>query len=421
MSKYLPILKEQFKNFCSREQLTIRRDIMNQIDRYVKPPHAIIVSGLRRVGKSTLLSQIAKQFYNQSEYYFINFEAGDFIGLKAEDFNSLHADLIQLFGERKVFFLDEIQNITGWETFARELIDNGYKLFITGSNASLLSRELGTKLTGRHLDIELFPFSFQEYLKFNNFDIESMGKIWTITEEAKVKRHLMKYLKKGGIPDELKYPESNIAEQIYADVLHRDVIVRHGIDSVAAIKELAFYLISNIARPLSYNKLRQQLMLGSVNTVKNFVSFLENSWLIGTINKFAYSVKTQQIAAKKIYGIDTGLIQKVAFKATSDTGRLLENLVFLELKRRKQSPYYYICATGGEVDFYLREENALIQVTQSLSEDSTFNRDLKAIKDARDELKSKNTQILVLDDVQKFPKKIDGIKIVPIYKWLLNK
>ena len=373
------LLIEQFQTFWRRDT-GIERDQLVELERAAPLPHAVIISGLRRAGKSTLLAQLAHRL-GEDKFYYVNFEDERFLGFAADDANDLYGLLVELFGERGIFVVDEIQNVPGWEHFVRRFMEMGLKFYITGSNASLLSRELGTRLTGRYVPLELFPFSFAEFLRFRDYLVPDLSRQTTV-DAARLQGYLGEYLRLGGIPEPLKYPELPLARTLYDDVLYRDIATRYRIDDVRALKELAFYLMSNPSAAISFNKLKEQLRLGSVNTVKNYVEYLEQSWLIFTTNVYDFSVKRQQIAAKKVYGIDTGLVSAVGFSFLPNTGRLLENLVFLALRRRTREIYYYAAAGGNEVDFYLPESRALIQVSQSLAQPATREREVRALTDA---------------------------------------
>ena len=244
-------------------------------------------------------------------------------------------------------------------------MEMGFKFYITGSNASLLSRELGTRLTGRYVPIELFPFSFHEFLKFRGLPAPDLQRM-TTTDKGALKAALGAYLQMGGIPEALKYPEVPLLRSLYDDVLYRDIATRYHLEAVTVLKELAFYLMSNPAGLVSFNKLKEQFHLGSVNTIKSYIDYMENSWLVFTLNRYDFSVKRQQIAPKKIYCIDSGLSNAVGFGFSPNTGKLLENLVFLTLRQHAREIFYYTTPSGYEVDFYLPEEQQLVQVTQNL-------------------------------------------------------
>jgi len=229
------------------------------------------------------------------------------------------------------------------------------------------------------------------------------------------------YIVSGGIPDSLKYPELEIHKTLYDDVLYRDIATRYKLDNVKSLKELAFYLISNVSTLISFNKLKQLLKLGSVNTVKSYIDYLESSWLFFVVNKYAYSVKEQQIAAKKIYGIDTGLIGSVGFSFSGNKGKLIENAVYLQLRRKRQDIYYYKTVQGYEVDFFLPKENAFIQVSQHFGLPETQERELRAIAIAVQEQKKAATYIVITEsDKQTLNREGLRIQVVPLYEWLLK-
>ena len=216
------LLLEQKEEFL-RSDLGTTREKLVEIKTYKNTPFPVVISGLRRAGKSTLLAQLAHSFYQDGEYFFVNFEDERFLSFTVSDFTKLHELLIELFGDRKIFLLDEIQNIEGWERFVNRMAKGGYKFYITGSNASLLSKELGTKLTGRYLPVELFPFSFSEYLRFNKITLPDLTRLTTI-KRGMLKNAFLKYLKNGGIPQALQYPELPIHKTIYDDIINRKKI-----------------------------------------------------------------------------------------------------------------------------------------------------------------------------------------------------
>ena len=412
------MLLEQFQAFW---QLSpgIERTQLAEVERAAPLPHAVIISGLRRVGKSTLLAQLAHRL-GEDQFYYVNFEDDRLISFQAEDANDLYQGLLELFGERKIFIVDEVQNIPGWEHFVRRFMDMEFKFYITGSNASLLSRELGSRLTGRYVPIELFPFSFREFLHFRQIPIPDLNRLTTI-DLARLQQALGEYLRLGGIPDPLKYPELPLLRTLYEDVLYRDIATRYRVEEVRALKELAFYLMSNPTGQVSFNKLKEQFRLGSVNTIKNYIEYLENSWLIFTLNVYDYSVKRQQIAPKKVYPIDPGLANVVGFSFSPNTGKLLETAAFLALRRQTKEIYYYTTPASYHLDFYLPETRQLIQVSQHIDNPATREREVRALFDAMQALKVEES--LILADVNANPIQENGftIQIRSLAEWLLDR
>jgi len=411
------MLLEQQQTFWLRET-GVERKRLGEIERAMPLPHAVVISGLRRAGKSTLLAQFAHRL-GEERFYYVNFEDDRFLGFQSEDANDLYQLLVELFGERKVFIIDEIQNITGWERFVRRFMDQGIKFFITGSNTSLLSRELGTRLTGRYIAVELFPFSFTEFLRFKGYNIPDLTRLTTI-ETAQLQQALNEYLSLGGIPEPLKYPDLPLRRTLYDDILYRDIATRYRIEEVRALKELAFFLMSNPASQVSFNKLKEQFRLGSVNTIKNYIEYMENSWLIFTMNVYDYSVKRQQIAAKKVYSIDTGLVNAIGFSFSPNTGKLMENAAFLALRRKAHEIYYYTIPAGFEVDFYLPESGQLIQVAQSMDNPVTREREIRALTDGMSVLGLSSGLILTDSKSQTITRDRFTITIRSLAGWLLE-
>ena len=389
--------------------------------RYASLPHAVVVSGVRRSGKSTLLNQVIGAFYKKGVYY-LNFEDERLVDFNVEDFNHLYELFLELYGDKKVFFFDEVQNVAQWEVFVRRMQGKGCKFFITGYNASLLSKELGTKLTGRNISIELFPFSFMEFLSFKGFQLSKNGLSLT-TERAALKKHFAEYLQHGGMPEYLKYRDASLLKRAYEDILYRDIVARYGIKQVKPLRELGLYLLSNIAGTFSYNNLKNILGVGSMNTIKSYADFMENSYLIFLVSKFSYSLKEQFVALKKIYCIDNGLAESVAFQFSKNKGKFLENLVFLELRRKSSEIYYYKTANNLEVDFLIKsgkKELKLIQVADNLDNEKTRRREVNALVRAMDELKLKSSLILTEDTEEEIALEGKLITVKPAYKWLLG-
>jgi len=411
------MLLEQMNFFWQRDT-GIERERLVDLTRAAHLPHALIVSGMRRVGKSTLLAQMAHRLGPET-FYYLNFEDERLIGFQAQDANDLYQMLVEIIGERKIFILDEIQNVPGWEHFVRRFMDLGFKFYITGSNASLLSRELGTRLTGRYVPVELFPFSFREFMQFRQINLPDVLRLTTL-EKASLNSALDDYLQAGGIPDALKYPELPILRTLYDDVLYRDIAARYQLSGVETLRELAFNLISNPAGLVNYNKLKEQYRLGSVNTIRSYVANMENSWLLFTSRLYDYSLKRQQIAPKKMYSIDTGMVNAVGFSFSPNRGKLMENLVFLSLRRTNNEIYYYLTPSGYEVDFFLPKQQQLIQVTQHLSNPVTRERELRALEDAANALNVRNLLILSDEGEDDFIRAGLSIQVRSIATWLLE-
>ena len=303
---------------------------------------AILITGIRRCGKSTFLNQVLKK---QKKGYYLNLEDPRLEGFELSDFNKVETILNEIYGVGGVYFFDEIQNIEKWEKFVRYLIDKKEKVVITGSNASLLSRELGTKLTGRHLQLELFPFSYQEFL-----DLKKKSPSVDSFEE---------YFNLGGFPEYLKKEDPAILHELLSDVVMKDIAIRFGIKNTNMLNKIVIYLISNAGKEFSYNSIKNMLEIKSVQSVIDYVSYLENTYLIFTIPRFSYSYKQQQVNPKKVYSIDNGFSSSNSASFSQDKGKMLENMAFLGLRRRFRDIFYF--QDKVECDFVIKEKEKIFQ------------------------------------------------------------
>ena len=417
----LEIVEEQALMLSSASDGYLRH-ALQEIQGAIRSKQIVVITGIRRSGKSTLLQQILKKSFHGKAFYF-SFEDERLLHFTAEDFNVLYEALVEFYGEQHTFFLDEVQNVSHWELFVRRLHDRGMKIFITGSNATLLSQELSTRLTGRTIPYELYPFSFCEFVEFTKPTLKEKSPTTAVTRGT-FSRAFQEYLHLGGIPYYVLNREKSFLIQLYENILYRDIISRYKLDDEKTMRELSLYLISNIASLYAYNRLKGLLHLGSMNTVKNYIQYLENTYLFFSLKRFCYSLKQQQLAPKKIYCIDSALIDALSFKFSDNEGHLLENIVFLELKRKQHEVYYFHCENGQEVDFVVREGVAitqLIQVCASINNQDTETREVTALLQAMHETHL-STGLILTKSVSKTIKK-DGktIQIMPIYHWLLQK
>jgi uncharacterized protein len=326
--------------------------------------------------------------------------------------------ILEFHGKQKTFYFDEIQNIAGWERFVRRLHDEGNKIYLTGSNANLLSRELGTHLTGRHIQIELFPFSFKEYLKFKNISWDKIN-IHATEKKIEIQQLFNEYLTHGGFPQYIKDNNVIYLKSLYDSILYRDVMVRNKLTNDREIQELMYYLASNLAKPFSYNKLKTIIGVKHVNTVRNYVNFIDNTYLIQQISKFDYSLNKQAANAKKVYFIDNSISKRLAFQNSENHGRFLENLVFISLRRKYKQIYYYL--NKKECDFVVKNESELVgcyQVCHELNEQNRAREFSGAIACAKELGLNK---AIVLTMYQQEHHAIDDIEIevIPLWSWLL--
>lgn len=420
-SKNKEVMKEILKQIIFDQQEKrlvgmIKREIDNSL---ITSPEVLVISGIRRCGKSVLLQQIRAE---QSEKdYYLNFDDERLINFKVEDFQTLYETFIELFGEQRTFYFDEIQNIVGWERFVRRLYDVGCKVFITGSNANMLSKELGTHLTGRYDEIELYPFSFGEYLQLKQ--AYPKGKeLYSTVGRSSLMKHLNEYIVTGGFPRYVVSQNQNYLSTLYENIIYKDVITRNKLNNERELLELVYYLASNATKRCSYSSLSKIIGVKHSETVKNYIAYIENTFLITQITKFDYLLKNQMASPKKIYFVDNAIIRKIGFNATDNSGQLIENLVFVELKRRGAEVYYH--AGTIECDFIIREGVHIVaayQVSRSLTDEKTKQREISGLLDA---LRTYNLPvgiILTLDEEETISIEGKEIKIIPLLKWLLGK
>jgi predicted AAA+ superfamily ATPase len=382
-----------------------RREIPEAL---LKGEDIVVISGIRRCGKSTLLHQI-RSGSNEKDYY-LNFDDERLLNFKVDDFQLLHETFIELFGPQKTFWFDEIQNIKGWERFVRRLYDYGNKVFITGSNATMLSKDLGTHLTGRFVKYELF----------NNFKTGTKD-IFSTGEKAEIRRLYNEYLRSGGFPYYLKYKDDNYLKSLYESILYRDIMSKHNLTSERELKELVYLLASNVARPYSNNRLAASIGLKNATTVKNYLDFIQDTYLLFTVNKFDYSARVQLQNARKIYFIDNALIRKLGFIFSEDKGRFLENMVFVELRRRGREVFYFKGKT--ECDFLIRDGikiTGAIQVCYSLGDMETHEREVKGLLEALVTYNLDDGLILTNDTEEALDQQGKRINVLPVLKWLMN-
>lgn len=363
---------------------------------------ATIITGIRRCGKSTLLLQLLRKDYQEAVY--LNFDDIRLSGFDTADLGRLHRE-IERRGVRILFF-DEIQIVTGWEKYVNQLLREGYNVFITGSNASMLSTELGTHLTGRHLSMELFPFSYSEFIRFKSLD---SGEVAVAT-----------YLRSGGIAEYLKTGIPLILNTLVDDILMKDIAVRHAVRDINSLRQLTAFLITNIGNLVSASKLVGMFDIKAPSTFLEYFSFLKDGYLLDFIPLFNHSLKVQARNPKKVYVMDMGLYTENAISTSDNTGRRLENLIFLHLRQRYKHIFYY--KQRGECDFIAMEKNMVkeaIQVCLSIT-DENFEREYNGLLEAMQYLDLQEGYIITLNQHDTFEKDGKIIKMLPAHEYLLS-
>jgi predicted AAA+ superfamily ATPase len=394
------VIDAQQRVFLNKQDLLIREALQNVpiVDNY-----ATIITGIRRCGKSTLLLQLLKSKY--TEVIYLNFEDIRLVAFNIEDFIRLQQEIDKR--SIRVLFFDEIQIVDKWEIFVNQLLREGYTVFVTGSNASLLSKELGTHLTGRHLSMELFPFSYREFITYKETDADQES--------------LKDYLVTGGMPEYVKIGQALILSSLMDDILVRDISVRHSVRDIDSLKQLAIYLISNVGVLVSANKLTGLFGIKSSTTILEYFNYFKDAYLVEFVPRFNYSIKAQARNPKKIYAMDTGLINVVSTSLTEDLGRKLENMVYLHLRRTYSTIYYF--AEKGECDFVVFEKGKILQAVQVCYtiDDFNFEREYSGLVAALHYFKVNHGFIVTLNQEDIFEKDGLTIEMIPAYKYFVRK
>ncbi len=414
------------KEFYSKKlPETFEREL--QVPAEIPIARAISIIGPRRAGKTYLMFNLIKKLLNKypkENIIYINFEKAGFLPLNVNDLVLFKETFFELNPSLKkedsYFFLDEIQNVDNWELFVRTCLDEGIKVFISGSSSKLLSKEVATSMRGRTLTYTLLPFSFREYIMSRDIKIQ---KFLSSSEKAEIVSLFNKYFMDGGYPETIVYPEQNekILSNIFETALYKDVIEREKIRNIKIVLQLVQALISSNEFSVNkfYNYLKSMNIKTGKNTLYNYISYLEDAFVIFLLRKFDLSYKKAGQSLPKVYFIDNGILTN---NKIDDKGRLLENLVFLELVRRERDVSYYQ-TQSEEIDFLIKKGKKVIQLIQvcfDLSNFMTKDREIKPLLKASKEFNCNNLSILT--NSQEKELKISGKKIIvkPVWKWLLE-
>ncbi len=384
----------------SKKDIGLRRELLQQLT--IPDNFALIITGIRRCGKSTLLLQLLHEKFDGA--FYLHFEDSRLAGFETDDFNRLNLEIARR--KPPVLFFDEIQILNNWELFIRHKLDEGYKVVITGSNASLLSKELGTKLTGRHISVELFPFSYKEFLSFQKNESNE--------------KSLTEFLHKGGFPEYLKANNGSILNQLLEDILYRDIAVRYAVRNVKTLKQLAVYLLSNIAKPVSATNLTKLFEIKSTSAVLDYFAFLENAYIVQFLPLFSYSLKKQIRNPRKVYSIDLGLFTENSIVFSDENGRRIENAVYLHLRLKWKELYYF--QEKKECDFVVFEKGALQQLIQVCYELTPENleRETMGLYHAMDFFKATSGTIVTFRQKETFWKENKKIEVIPLDEFFLQ-
>ncbi|RLD60713.1 MAG: hypothetical protein DRJ05_04135 [Bacteroidetes bacterium] len=378
-----------------------------------------IISGVRRSGKSTLVHLSLRG----KAYAYVNFDDERLFNLNSSDLTDVEENLYMVYGDFDFLFLDEIQNIDGWGLFVNRLARKNIDLFLSGSNSKLLSTEISSHLTGRFVDFELFPFSFKEFLDYRGFDFHA--KFLPTEKIGQLKKYFDDYLIMGGFPEISKGENpKRYAASLFHSIINRDILLRYNIKHQSTFKDISLFLVNNYSREISFNRLKNIFGLGSEHTAKNYVHYLEEAYVIFTLSKFSFK-KQESLRYKKSYVIDVSFINALSEDFSQNIGFVYENIVALELLRRKNFEnfelFYY--KKNIEVDFVIRKNlkiKELIQVSYYIDDPKTYRREVNALLTASNDLNTDKLTVVTKDKESEEIIKGKNISFIPLIKWLIQ-
>ena len=400
----------------NRQKELIERDI--DYERCIRTGQVVIISGIRRCGKSSLLYLFKQKMHlDEPAYCYFNFD-DERIMRETEVPEQVYLLHLEIYGTEPVFFFDEIQNIEGWEKFINRLYERGAKIFVTGSNARLLSSEISTSLTGRNQVLSLYPFSFLEFLKFS-------GRSYKLAMLSSAQRALLlkdfnQYMAFGGFPLVVKENDLELVNGYFQDILYRDIISRFRLSQVNELRQIGLYFASNISKIFSYATIQKFSGIKSLSSIKDYLWYYEQSFLFFYLKKFDYSVKKQIMNPKKVFTIDPSFSNRLGFNFSGNMGRILENIVFLELLRKGKEVYYH--SGKHECDFLVREGLKIkeaIQVAWIIS-DENRERELNGLAEAMEEYGLTRGLLITQDKEDTIDFKEKQITLMPCWKWLMD-
>ncbi|MEI7726579.1 MAG: ATP-binding protein [Bacteroidota bacterium] len=395
----------------------IERDIMLLANNALfSDNRVLVVTGMRRTGKSTLVLQLMAKV---DKFCYFNFEDEKLLGFTIEHFGELQESLIEVYGPADYWFFDEIQNVERFEVAIRKLQDNGKKIVITGSNSSMLSMEFGSKLTGRYKQIELFPFSFTEYLRWQKETVEEKD-FYLPERKVIMKSHFIQWMKEGGLPEYLLYNDHEYVRTLFDNILYRDIIVRHGIRRHREFRELVQLLVSNLSLPVTFTSLQRAIGLSNSDTVKEYMGYLSDAYIFYELYQYHDSLKKQLHNPRKVYVIDAAFHNLIGFSNSENHGRNLENAVYLALRRTMSRIYSY--HEKGECDFILfnpQHKVSAIQVCYTLTPENE-DREIGGLIEALLSFNLDEGIILTYDQESDIQKENHRIRVIPVWKWLLG-
>lgn len=406
--------RKERDELISRPYLTRRNSL--DIDLLLNSHLIKLITGPRRVGKSTQ----ALLMLRNKNFAYLNFDNQPL--LDAWDANLVMRTLEDVYPEYDYLLLDEVQNLAGWDLWVSELYRQGKNLIVTGSNAKMLSSEMATVLTGKYLQVEMLPFSLEEFFDWNKLDLHALK----AEQESDAIVLADDYMRNGGYPEVVASRQltRSYLDTLFDSIVWKDVAKRHKVRNVTDLNNLAMYLVTNFCNPLSANELTEELGFSSVNTTKKFMDYLHEPYLFYYLPRYNNKLKLMKKAPRKVYVVDNGFVAAKAFSLSDNLGRLLENQVFIELIRRgydvDRTLFYYRSRNDKEVDFVLRKGThikRLVQVCYDMSSAKTEKREVDSIIECAGELKCNNLVIVTNNDERIIEKEGYSISVVPISKF----
>ena len=425
-------MKEQFKRLITDFIESSNKDILSRdIPIPLNSKKIISLVGVRRSGKSSILFDIINKLRDnitKENIIYINFEDDRLYPLTLKDLDDLLEAYFELYpnkrDEKIYLFLDEVQVVDNWEIYIRRIYDTvNLQLFITGSSAKLLSTEIATSLRGRTITYEIFPFSFKEYLRYKNIEVN----LYSSKSLSFIKNALNSYLINGGFAETID-EDSSVSRKILSDylelIVYKDIVDRYNITNRSLLKILNKYCFTNISTLISFNKLYNEFKsLGyklSKDTIFQYISYLEDAYTLFVVPIYRNSIKEEQRNPKKIYAVDNGFKKIYDYAIGDDISKLYENIVFLELRRKTKNIYYF--KQKQEVDFYakLEDKEILVSVSYDISDKKTRDREINGLLEAMKYFKLNKAYLITKEQKEDIIIKNKTIYVVPLYKWLVN-
>jgi predicted AAA+ superfamily ATPase len=413
-------MKDVFKKIILERQDWLKKINLTPREIKIENNANYAFTGLRRAGKSYFLYQIIQENLKKENYerlLLINFEDERLLEVTHQDLQLIMDAYFELFESEPIIFLDEIQNVPNWQKFVRRLADDGRRIYVTGSNAEMLSHEIATTLGGRFINKEILPLSFEEYLKFKKIKFSEKSKF--SSDRFQLLKEFDSYLNYGGFPELLQMKDKReFLSSVYQKLFYGDLIARYRVANAVTLKLMVKKLAESVNNETSVNRIKNLIKSTGVsigsNTLFDYLNYLESSYLIAAISNY-HSKFTEKETHKKYYFLDTGIL---GLFLTDQPTKLLENQNYIELRRRGETPYFLKRKT--EVDFYIPEKQQLIQVSYSISDPETAKREIKGLHDAMKELKITKSWIITHDESKEIEIDEGIIQVIPAWQWLLN-